>query len=130
MATPVVVQPQIQIDSGDCVIVALAMVLGLPYITVYATAHEFYPDAHTTGLTTREMMRVVRALGRHLTSVPIKDVELGGETGILDVRKGRGKYHAVVLFEGVVYNTADGLLYNLEAFLASSKTTPTRFFRP
>ena len=130
MAVPVIIEPVIQRDAGDCVIASLAMVLGLPYVQVYTKAHEFYPDAHTTGLTTREMMRVVRALGKHLTSVAIKDVNLEAETGILDVRKGSGKYHAVVLFEGVIFNPADGLLYTLEAFLASSKTKPTRFFRP
>lgn len=129
MAIPLVVEPRIQIDSGDCVICCLSMILGIPYVQVSAEALKIRADVGQKGLTTRQMMRVVRGLGRNLTSLPISDINLEGETGILDVRKGR-VYHAVVLFEGVVYNPADGLLYNLDAYLSAAKATPIRFHRP
>lgn len=105
------------------------MILGIPYVQVSAEALKIRADVGQKGLTTRQMMRVVRGLGRNLTSLPISDINLEGETGILDVRKGR-VYHAVVLFEGVVYNPADGLLYNLDAYLSAAKATPIRFHRP
>jgi len=126
---PVIIEPIIQKDIGDCVIASLAMILGIPYAEVCSTALGLYPECSASGLTTRQMLAVTRALKRNLVSVPVKDLSLEGETGILDVRIGR-RYHAVVLFEGVVFNPADGLIYNLDTYLASRKATPTRFFRP
>lgn len=129
MAIPVVVEPQIQKDAGDCVIICLSMVFGIPYVRVCEEAIKIKSDACQKGLTTKEMMRVARALGKSLLSLPIQDLQLESETGILDVRKKRA-WHAVVLFEGSVYNPADGLLYTLDAYLSSSKAVPQRFFRP
>ena len=129
MASPAIVEPIIQKDIGDCAIACLAMVLGLPYAEVCSVALALYPTSSSKGLTTRQMFAVVRALGRTLQSIPTKDTQLDAETGILDVRIGR-RYHAVVLFEGVVINPADGLIYNLDTYLAARKATPTRFFRP
>ena len=129
MAAPAIIEPIIQKDIGDCVIASMAMVLGLPYSEVCSKALELYPTCSSTGLTTRQMLAVTRALKRNLTSVPIKEAQLDSETGILDVRIGR-RYHALVLFEGVVFNPADGLIYNLDTYLACRKATPSRFFRP
>ena len=127
--TPAIIEPIIQKDIGDCVIASMAMILGLPYAEVCKTALDMYPTCSHAGLTTRQMLAVTRALKRNLLSVAIKDAQLESETGILDVRIGR-RYHAVVLFEGVVFNPADGLIYNLDTYLADRKATPTRFFRP
>lgn len=129
MAAPVIIEPIIQKAEGDCVITALAMILAVPYAEVCSKALALYPTADTKGMTTRQMLTVVRALGRNLQSVPIKDANLEGETGILDVRMNR-RYHSLALFEGVVINPADGLIYNLETYLATKKATPARFFRP
>ena len=129
MATPAIIELIIQKDIGDCAIAALAMVLGIPYAEVCHTALELYPASSSAGLTTRQMLAVTRKLGRNLQSIPIQEVQLDAETGILDVRIKR-RYHAVVLFEGVVVNPADGLIYNLDTYLAARKATPSRFFRP
>ena len=124
-----ILEPIIQRAEGDCVIAALAMVLGIPYAEVCSKALVLYPSADRKGMTTRQMLAVTRSLGRNLQSVPIKDANLEGETGILDVRVNR-RYHSTVLFEGVLINPADGLIYNLETYLATKKATPARFFRP
>ena len=129
MAAPAIIELIMQKSSGDCVIAALAMVLALPFVEVHVKAQELYPDCSKSGLTTREMLRVTRALGRNLSRVPLKDLQLDAETGLLDVRI-RSSYHAVCLFEGVVVNPADGLIYTLDAYLASAHAKPTAFFRP
>ena len=128
MPAPLAMEPIIQKDIGDCVIVCLSMILGIPYVTVYRAAHALYPACGSKGLTTRQMLRVVRSLGFHLTPTAIENANLEDETGILDV-KIKQSLHAVVLFEGVVFNPADGLIYNLEAYLAG-KAKPVRLFRP
>ena len=134
MAAPIAIQPTIQMNAGDCVICCLSMILGIPYVNVYKVAKDIYPECGIKGLTTRQTMRIVRKLGRTLESVSIKGLSLENETGILDVRI-RREHHSVVLFEGIVYNPADGIIYNLDAYLAGAassdqaKAVPTRLFR-
>lgn len=129
---PSVIEPTIQKSSGDCVIAAIAMVLGLPYVEVSKMAETIKPDPRESGITIREAQRISQKLvGRTLQSINPKatEIDLESETGILYVRLGR-EYHAVVLFEGVVYNPADGLIWNLHTYLATRKASVVRLLRP
>ena len=132
MASPAVIEPTVQKTNGDCVIASLAMVLGLPYVEVSKVAEAIQPDAQYNGITMRVAQRITNKLvGRQLQSINPKatETDLESETGVLWLRMGR-EYHAVVLFEGVVYNPADGLIWNLHAYLATKKAHVVRLLRP
>ena len=130
MAAPVVIDPTQQKETGDCVIASLAMLLGVPYSAVSAKALEFWPKSNKSGLTVREAQRVIHALaGRYFESVDARKTDLDDETGILFVKL-PGDYHAVALFEGVIYNPADGLLWNRSAYCATKKAQLQRLLRP
>ena len=127
---PLIIEPVVQKNVGDCVLASLSMIFGIPYQEVSTVALSHYPDCAHQGLSTRQTMVIVKALGRTLQSIKVPDAHtLEGETGLLDIRMGR-LYHTVVLFQGVVLNPADGLVYDLDTFLASRHAIPTRFFRP
>ena len=129
---PSVIEPIIQKSSGDCVIAAIAMVLGKPYVEVSQVAETIKPDPREKGITIREAQTIAKKLvGRQFESINPKatDTDLGSETGVLYVRLGRD-YHALVLFEGVIFNPADGLLWNLEAYLGNKKAHVVRLLKP
>lgn len=130
MAAPAVIEPIMQKDGSDCVLASVSMVLGLPYVQVSAMALELWPAPHKTGLTVRETQRLTKHLtGHYMQSVPTKGLTIEEETGILFVKLPDG-YHAVVLFEGVLVNPADGLIWNPHAYLATVKGHPIRLLRP
>lgn len=130
MAAPAVIEPIMQKDASDCVLAALAMVAAVPYKDVSRKALELWPTPHTTGLSVRDAQRLLKALlGHQWLSVAPKDANLEEETGVLFVKLTNG-YHAVALFEGVVINPADGLIWNLPTYLATKKGHPIRFLRP
>ena len=106
------------------------MILGVGYAEVSRKAREIWPNPHHTGLTVRETQRLTHALiGRSLESLDVKTVDLEDETGVLFVKL-PGDYHAIALFEGVVFNPADGLIWNRSAYFATKKAHPVRLLRP
>lgn len=130
MAAPSVISPVTQKSYTDCVVASLSTLLSVPYPDVLAAAVKLVADPKTDGISVRECQRIVRRLtGRVFQSLSPKDAELESETGILFC-KVPGGYHAVVLFEGVVFNPQDGLVWNYSTYLASKKAHPFRFLRP
>ena len=129
---PSIIEPTVQKSSGDCVIASIAMVLGLPYVEVSKFAETIKPDPRESGITIREAQQIAKKLvGHPFQSINPKatEIDLESDTGILWLRLGRD-YHAVVLFEGVVYNPADGLIWNLHTYLATKKAHVIRLLRP
>ena len=130
MAAPAVFEPIMQKEGGDCVIASLAMILGLPYQEVSKKALELFAKPHETGLSVRDTQRLIRSLtGRVFESVKAAELDLEDETGVLFVMLPH-VYHAVVLFEGSVFNPTDGLMWNRHAYLATKKARPVRLLRP
>ena len=127
---PEVIKPVTQVTEGDCAICSLAMMLGVPYEQVgEAAKHITRRNPHRGGLTTGEIIKIAHKLSGHdVESLLPSQVNLSDETGILAVRYGKSE-HAVALFEGVIYNPADGLIYSIDAYLASMHAKPIRFIR-
>lgn len=107
-------EPIVQKGAADCSLAALAMALGVPYRKVSDTAREMKLAPHKKGLYTVEMLRLAKRLDH-----PMRKVAGVCETGILLVGRGRHDAHAVTMFCGVVINPADGLLWELESYLAT-----------
>lgn len=130
MAAPSVISPVSQQGNYDCVIAALSTLLSIPYPDVKKAAHKEVEDPKATGISVRECQFIAKRLtGRTFQSVRPDNAELNIETGILFC-KVPGGYHAVVLFEGILFNPQDGLVWNYETYLASKKAHPVRFLRP
>ena len=130
MAAPAVFEPIMQKEGGDCVIASLAMILGMPYQEVSKKAIELFTKPHETGLSVRDAQRMIRLLaGRVFQSIKATETDLDDETGVLFVKLPQD-YHAVVLFEGSIYNPADGLFWNRHAYFATKKAHPVRLLRP
>jgi len=103
-----------QIRPGDCAIAALAMLLGVPYRQVSNAALKIHKKIHTRGMRTKEMERVAKALGVTLAGREIAEID--DETGLLLLYRGRSDAHVVLLFRGVVYDPADGCLWDPDAY--------------
>lgn len=130
MAAPAVIDPVTQKEGGDCVIASLAMILGISYSEVSKRALTLFVKPHHAGLTVRDAQRLIRSLtGRTFESLKASLVDLDDETGVLFVKL-PSDYHAVVLFEGSIYNPADGLIWNRHAYFATKKAHPVRLLRP
>lgn len=128
MVAPAAIEPIPQKMEMDCVIAALAAVLGLPYQSVVDAAKAVDPLVLTVGLTPAETRRCARKLGRELAYAPTDDLD--ESTGVLFHTKGRYRYHAVVLFSGVIYDPASGLLYQPDAYFATFKYKPFKLLVP
>lgn len=127
---PAVIEPIVQKDGADCVIASVAMISERPYKEISSAALELWPQPHKTGLSVKDTQRLLKkVLGRTWESLLPKSIQLEEETGVLFVRLSEG-YHAVALFEGVIVNPADGLIWSLHAYLATKKAHPVRFLRP
>jgi hypothetical protein len=110
-------EPIIQKYSGDCVVAALAMALNQPYRLVSEAAVRVAVRPHTEGLWDTDMLRIARTFGAKFKRVYVADEV----TGLVVVGKGRGKTaesHCAALFQGVVINPSDGLLWDLDTFVA------------
>lgn len=124
MSMPMVVQPVVQINEGDCAIAALAMFLGRPYATVAEAARRVARHAETKGLYTTQIRRVAKALGVQLEKR--RHSLEGPYTGLLTTkRKADKREHVVVLFQGVVLDPLDGLLWDYDTWLNKTSYTPT-----
>ena len=128
MAAPAIIETIFQKTEGDCAIAALAMLLGVPYVTVSETALTIKEDPLRDGLYISDIQRVAKKLGQALQSVKPASINLSEETGILFLR--RPAYaHTVVLFQGVVYNPSDGMLWDLDTFVHTNKYRIVRLLR-
>lgn len=125
MASPAVIHPTMQMGAMDCVVASLSMLLGKSYREVAEAAKRVDPDALEVGLTWGEAVRVAKLLGVRLASQDASGVDLDELTGVLYVKIGRS-HHAVVVFAGVIYNPADGMLYIPDAYFAAVKGKPVR----
>ena len=132
MAAPAVIDPIMQKEEGDCVLACVAMVLGVSYSEVSSKALELFNRPHHTGLGTRDTQQLAKALvGRIFQSLrPSSEHDFTDDTGILFVKLAKIGEHAVVLFEGSVYDPSDGMLWSLHAYLATKKAHILRFLRP
>jgi len=128
MATPAAFHPIPQRTLTDCVIASMAMILNLDYLTVAAAASKCVKGWEKSGLTTREAMRVGRALKARFTSLPASGEE-DLPTGILWLRRGN-TYHAVVHFNGVVYDPSDGVVWEPTTYLKATRYKPHRLLVP
>lgn len=105
------VEPIVMKGDDDCAIASLAMLLGKPYSEVYSMARR----RRQAGLWSTDIRRIARRFGRQLTSYrqPLPQTP----TGVLIVER-PSSAHAVLVFQGVVVNPADGLLWDFDAFLS------------
>jgi ABC-type bacteriocin/lantibiotic exporter with double-glycine peptidase domain len=118
VASPAIIEPIIQKSSNDCCVACLAMLLGQPYKDVYQVATNLRMHVEL-GMTNQNMIRVAKEFGVVMKSLPLTSVhpfEAPYVTGILSHSN-----HAVILFENVVFNPADGLIYDPDAYIASRK---------
>lgn len=117
MTHPAAVDPIIQRDAADCGIATLAMLTGLPYREVAETGRRLYPTALQSGLYNTQMATLAAALGYRLRKAKLED----DSTGVVVFKRGKRWAHIAALFQGVVLNPADGLVWDLDAYL-SAKT--------
>jgi hypothetical protein len=110
-----------QLHAGDCGIASLAMLLGMPYETVY----QHCPTAGRDGLTTSQLQWVARACGARLATRRRFDVT--DDTGILGIEYRSKRYHGhwCLLREGHIYDPGDASVWDdPDAYLASEDATP------
>lgn len=118
---PVMVEPVLQKTGSDCAIACLATICEVSYHRASLAARRIVRDPHKQGLWTTQILRAAARLKRRLRKTPATDLD--GKTGILTVNLAGGGGHAVVLFEGVVFNPADGLLCSLDTYLTNRRAT-------
>lgn len=130
MATPVSIYPQIQRTSNDCMIACLAMVLSLDIPTVRIAADKAVRNHVVEGISCSEALRVARRLKKHLHAVDVASHNVPDDTvGILAVREGR-HYHALVLFNGTIYDPAEGVLWEADSYLSVHRAKPYKLLLP
>ncbi len=128
MAAPDIIEPIIQKEDGDCAIAAVAMLIQKPYRDVSEVALKMFKQRpHSTGLELRQIRALLKKFGATPVSISPKEVDLAEETGILSITKKNP--HVVVLFEGVIVDPANGLLYSIDAYCADQKARITRLIR-
>lgn len=125
MASPVVIEPTMQKSGFDCVVACLSMLLGVPYHDAVQAATRVDKDVLSVGLTVAEAKRTAKLLGVKMTIGSLDNLDEA--TGILYVKKrGITQEHAVLMFNGTLYNPADGLLYIPDAYFASKEWKPSK----
>lgn len=129
MASPEVIEPIIQKDEGDCAVASVAMLLNLSYREVSEAAlKKFKSRPHTHGLSLRQIKSLMKHFGHDTKSIHPNDVEMNEETGIVSISKPENG-HAAVIFNGIIIDPSDGLLYTPDAYLAYKKGKITRLLR-
>ena len=120
--------PCIQQSVSDCVVACVAMLLGIPYPDVSQAAPQLVKRARKKGASEYTLRKLVRTLGSTLHKMPYKAED--NPTGILFLEAGRPTYppHAVVLFQGILINPSDGLLWDAETYLTLHTYTPEALF--
>lgn len=121
------VMPQKQ-SGDDCAIVALSILLDLPYPKVASAVARIAPTAFQAGLWNTQIAQVAKALGMPLRVKRRFKIE-DRQTGILTMEMEDG-CHAVVLFEGVVVNPGDGRNWNYQAYMKKARAKPISLLVP
>lgn len=128
MSDRVTVDPIMQKDGGDCAVACLAMFLGVGYAEVRKVVHR---KVGQDGLTDRQIINAAKKFGRTLRLVG----EWEDTIGILKVERPVHdapktiEYHVVMFINGVVYNPADGLIWeSVEALKAHRRWSPVGVF--
>ncbi len=122
--TPDAIQPLVQLGASDCAIVALAMYLGKPYRVVSEAALKVCRKVHQRGLYTAEIIRTAKRLGCTIRAAkPMIGPHDEPISGLLIVVRPSGTHHIVVLFQGVVIDPADGIVWDFGTWLATAKAT-------
>jgi ABC-type bacteriocin/lantibiotic exporter with double-glycine peptidase domain len=128
MPAPEIIEPVIQKEDGDCALAAVAMLIQKPYRLVSEAALKmFRKRPHETGLELRQMRALMRKFGVESQSLSPTDLDLSEETGILSISKKNP--HVVLLFQGVIVDPANGLLYDIDAYCADQKAKITRLIK-
>lgn len=114
------IEPIFQKSTEDCGIAALAMLLQESYRSVSEIAMKVCKKPHERGMYITDLVRTAKSFGRPL----LKRALFEDATGILVLRRTKKRkleQHFVVLFQGVLVNPADGLIWDLDTFLARGK---------
>lgn len=118
---PLLVEPTVQKNHSDCVVAALAMYLGVPYRLISETIDTLGIKLGMRGLDWMQAIQIAAKLGATLDYIVIRDVDdIRDETGIVSVEwpeRRKKVSHALLLFQGVLINPADGLIYDLDAYI-------------
>jgi len=115
-------EPIIQKTLTDCGLAALAMVLGRPYRDLSEMAAAICPRVRTSGIYMTDIARLAAAFGAKFKR---EKTLMDGVTGLLVVVRGRGQKrqaHITALFQGVVVDPTDGLLWDYDTYLAQGWT--------
>lgn len=86
-------------DAADCAICCLATLLEFSWERVFLEASRIHGYVLYNGLSTANILRVAKALGKPLVALPRRQWEPDEATGILEVI---GNNHVVLLHEGSV----------------------------
>jgi hypothetical protein len=108
-----VLRMELQRESADCAIAALAMYLGVTYEDVLRVVAVTDRAQGRTGLWTRTLQRIAAVMGHRLLVRRTFDWE--ESYGIV-----RFHNHAAVLRNGLVIN-GDGTIWDADAFLSAGK---------
>ena len=110
-------------SDGDCVIVALAMYLGLSYEDVLAAAADVIgPNVHHEGMWTKQIVKTAKTLGTGLTKKRKWDIETSN--GILVLFNAKEDTHVVLLCQGMIID-CDGTIWEPDVYFSYSKYNPT-----
>lgn len=130
MGAPASFEPLPQIEESDCCVACLSMILGVTHSEIKKVALQFWPEVEKEGLSVKNAQRIIKKFRTApFASVQTKDLNLETQTGILFVKIPAG-YHAIILFQGVVYDPATGTVWNLHAYIATRKAKPYRLLIP
>lgn len=103
----------VQKTSMDCAIAVLAMVMGRSYREVSDVARRVTKRPHARGLYMTDLRRIARLLHHRVVSVGAVPDD---GAGMLVLVKPSTR-HYVAVFQGVVIDPSDGLLWDLQTFL-------------
>lgn len=130
MSEPLVITPVMQIDSWDCGVACLAMLLGRSMIEVRGKIPKSVKVQE--GLGAQQMRNIATRLGAKTRW--IRDGDLQEAVGILGLARpmmlnepdGELEGHYVLLLRGVIYNPAEGLIWtDIDGFFSTRRWRQT-----
>ena len=121
MSDPVVIDPIMQMDTADCGVACLAMILSAPYREVRIACPK---KVGSEGLSYRQMQNVAKRLGHSLTYTKLYDEEDIGILGLQRPSSDGTEDHWVVYVKDTIYNPAQGQWWtDADAYLKESRYT-------
>lgn len=102
----------------DCGIACLATYFHLPYEDAYALAIAHIGVKVRRGMCLYELRTLAKKIGRPMTTVHHKKVDLDEDSGILGVNWTKGGGHWVVLRKGTIVDPAEAQTWEAEEYLA------------